>query len=85
MVVPTYVVRDKYFVSCPELTQSLPRPSLVLARASGGSTDEIEALAAKGVELSAPSGSAGLSALHRATLYGSVDALRTVSVPKAPR
>ncbi|CAM9606355.1 unnamed protein product, partial [Hapterophycus canaliculatus] len=42
------------------------------------STDEIEALANRGIDLSAPSGSAGLSALHRATLTGSLDALRTL-------
>ncbi|CAM9849404.1 unnamed protein product, partial [Scytosiphon promiscuus] len=52
--------------------------------AEGNRSDEIEALAAKGIDLSAPSGSAGLSALHRATLTGSLDALLSVGQKMPP-
>ena len=47
-------------------------------------SEEIEALAAKGVDLSAQAGNGGLTAIHRAVLTGSTDALRAVrSVCKA--
>lgn len=41
-------------------------------------SEEIEVLAAKGVDLSARAGSGGLTAIHRAVLTGSTDALRAV-------
>lgn len=41
-------------------------------------SEEIEVLAAKGVDLSARAGSGGLTAIHRAVLMGSTDALRAV-------
>lgn len=64
----------------PLLFYSLPTPARrVLMWISLLSTEEIETLAATDrLDLSAPWGDDGLTALHRATLAGSMGALQTV-------
>lgn len=55
-----------------------PSLQLSLFVCRNGFSEEIEALAAKGVDLSASAGSGGVAAIHRAVLAGSTDALLSV-------